>query len=255
MLYPLLWMVASSFKPLTVIFRDPTLWPNDFTLENYTNGWRALGGFGRFFINSGIVAVAAVVGNLFACSLAAFAFARLDFAFRRTLFAIMLGTIMLPFHVVVVPQYIVFSELGWTNTFYPLLLPKFLGVEAFFIFLLVQFIRGLPKELDQAAEVDGCGPWGIYWRSVLPLMLPGLATAAIFTFIWTWNDFFTPLIYLTNPDMYTVPLGLRAFIDSQGESAWGSLFAMSVLSLVPIFIAFLVGQKYLVRGISTTGLK
>ena len=170
-------------------------------------------------------------------------------------FAIMLATIMLPAHVVLIPQYILFSNLGWVNTFLPLVIPKFLATDAFFIFLMVQFIRALPRELDDAAKIDGSGFFGIFWRVILPLTTPALATIAIFTFIWTWNDFLTPLIYLTSPDSYTVPLALRAFQDAESESAWGSLFAMSTLSLIPIFGFFLVGQKYLVRGVATTGLK
>jgi multiple sugar transport system permease protein len=248
-------MLSGSFKSGDTIFGSAGLLPDAPTLANYVNGWNALGGFGRFFANSALIAVVTVVGTLFSCSFAAYAFARLDFAFRRTLFAVMLVTIMLPFHVTVVPQYVVFSNLGWINTFIPLILPKVLATDAFFIFLLVQFIRGIPRELDEAAQLDGCGPIRIYWSVILPLMTPALATAAIFAFIWSWNDFFTPLLYLTDPEMYTVPLGLRAFVDSEGESAWGSLFAMSILSLVPIFVIFLFGQKFLIRGIATTGLK
>lgn len=255
MIYPLIWMLSGSFKSGDTIFGSAGLLPDAPTLANYVNGWNALGGFGRFFANSALIAVVTVVGTLFSCSFAAYAFARLDFAFRRTLFAVMLVTIMLPFHVTVVPQYVVFSNLGWINTFIPLILPKVLATDAFFIFLLVQFIRGIPRELDEAAQLDGCGPIRIYWSVILPLMTPALATAAIFAFIWSWNDFFTPLLYLTDPEMYTVPLGLRAFVDSEGESAWGSLFAMSILSLVPIFVIFLFGQKFLIRGIATTGIK
>ena len=255
MIYPLIWMLSGSFKSGDSIFRDASLIPDSPTIANYLNGWKSLGGFGRFFANSAIVASITVVGTLISCSFAAYAFARLDFAFKKILFAVMLVTIMLPFHVTVVPQYIVFSNLGWINTFIPIILPKLLATDSFFIFLLVQFIRGIPRELDEAAQLDGCGPIRIYWTVILPLMTPALATAAIFAFIWSWNDFFTPLLYLTDPDMYTVPLGLRAFVDSEGESAWGSLFAMSILSLVPIFIIFLFGQKFLIRGIATTGLK
>jgi len=201
------------------------------------------------------VTALAVIGNLLACSLAAYAFARMEFPLKRLWFAIMLGSIMLPLHVIIVPQYILFSKLGWINTFLPLVVPKFLATDAFFIFLMVQFIRSLPRELDEAAAVDGCGHFGIFWRIVLPLSVPALATTAIFTFIWTWNDFFSQLIFLTDPDMYTVPVALRAFLDSTSRSAWGPLFAMSILSLGPIFGFFLAGQKYLVQGIATTGLK
>ncbi|WJL96966.1 carbohydrate ABC transporter permease [Microbacterium sp. ET2] len=256
MIYPLLWMVSSSFKPNEYIFSQPGLWPVEFTLDNYVDGWTGLNGnFATFFLNSFVVAGLSIVGNLFACSLAAYAFARLRFRFKPMWFAIMLATIMLPAHVVLIPQYILFSNLGWVNTFLPLVIPKFLATDAFFIFLLVQFIRGLPRELDDAAKIDGNGFFGIFWRVILPLTTPALATTAIFTFIWTWNDFLTPLIYLTDPDSYTVPLALRAFQDAESESAWGSLFAMSTLSLIPIFGFFLVAQKYLVRGVATTGLK
>jgi multiple sugar transport system permease protein len=157
--------------------------------------------------------------------------------------------------VVIVPQYIIFSQLGWVNTFLPLVVPKFLATEAFFIFLMVQFIRGIPRELDEAARIDGCGHFRIYFRIILPLMVPALATTAIFTFIWTWNDFFGQLIYLTRPDMYTVPVALRAFVDASSDSSWGSLFAMSIISLIPVFVIFLFGQRYLLKGIATTGGK
>jgi multiple sugar transport system permease protein len=196
-----------------------------------------------------------MIGNLFSCSIAAYAFARLEFRFKPILFAVMLGTIMLPFQVVLVPQYILFHELGWTNTILPLVVPKFLAVDAFFVFLLVQFIRGLPRELDDAATVDGCGPFGVFWRIIFPLLRPALAVTAVFTFIWTWNDFLGPLIYLTATDNYTVPIALNAFLDSTGTSNWGAMFAMSILSLVPLFLVFLFAQKQLVQGIATTGLK
>lgn len=256
MLYPLLWMVSSAIKPEELIFREPGLIPNSVTFDNFTEGWGALKhSFGHYFMNSAIVTAGAVIGNLMACSLAAYAFARLEFPLKRVWFAIMLGSIMLPLHVVLVPQYILFSNLGWINTFWPLIIPKFLATDAFFIFLMVQFIRTLPKDLDEAAVIDGAGHWRIFSRIIIPLSMPALATTAIFTFIWTWNDFLSQLIFLTNPDMFTVPVALRTFMDASGESSWGPMFAISVLSLGPIFGFFLAGQKYLVRGIATTGLK
>jgi len=197
----------------------------------------------------------AVLGNLVSCSMAAYAFARLDFVGKKFWFSIMLVTIMLPIHVVIVPQYILFSQAGWINTFLPLVVPKFLATDAFFVFLMVQFIRGIPRQLDEAARIDGCGKAGIFLRIILPLMVPALATTAIFTFIWTWNDFFSQLIYLTDPHMYTVPVALRGFVDSTSSSSWGSMFAMSVVSLVPVFLAFLLGQRFLIKGIATTGIK
>jgi multiple sugar transport system permease protein len=168
---------------------------------------------------------------------------------------VMLVTMMLPSHVTTIPRYVLFNRFGWINTFLPFVVPKMLATDAFFIFLLVQFIRGLPKELDESAVIDGCGKFTIYLRILMPLTVPALITTVLFTFLWTWDDFFNQLLYLTRPELFTVPLGLRLFLDSSGISSWGSLFAMSVLSLVPCFILFFSLQKYFVRGIATTGIK
>jgi multiple sugar transport system permease protein len=256
MIYPLLWMLVSSFRPTNEIFRTPGLIELDPTLDNYRNGWVALDSpFGHYLINSAIVVIGAILGNILSCSLAAYAFARLKFRGRTLWFAIMLMSIMLPIHVVVVPQYILFNNLGWVNTFIPLVLPKFLATDAFFVFLMVQFIRGIPRELDEAARIDGCGHWRIFSRIMLPLMVPAIATAVIFTFIWTWSDFFTALIYLTSPDKYTTSVALRSFLDATSGSDWGAMFAMSIVSLLPLFLVFLFGQRFLIKGIATTGIK
>ena len=256
MIYPLLWMLVSSFRPTDEIFRDTSLIPKGITLANYTYGWSALNQpFGHYLINSAIVVLGCIIGNVLSCSLAAYAFARLKFTGRTILFAVMLLTIMIPYHVVLVPQYILFQQFGWVNTFLPLIVPKLLATDAFFVFLMVQFIRGLPKELDEAARIDGCGHFNTFFRIILPLMVPAVATTAIFTFIWMWNDFLSSLIYLIDPSMYTVPLALRAFLDSSGSSNWGAMFAMSIVSLIPVFLAFLFGQRFLIRGIATTGIK
>ncbi|MEO1016215.1 MAG: carbohydrate ABC transporter permease [Pseudomonadota bacterium] len=257
MLYPLLWMISSSFKPESLIFSDPTALPTAFDLSNYIDGWTALRvSFTDFYLNSFIIAICAVIGNLAACSLTAFAFARLEFRLKWLWFALMLGTLMLPYHVTLVPQYILFLNLGWVNTFLPLIIPKFLAVDAFFIFLMVQFFRGIPREIDEAAIMDGCSPWRIYWRIMLPLSMPVMATAAIFSFIWTYDDFLGPLIYLNDMRQYTVPLALRAFVDSSGgESLYGELFAMSALSLLPVFVVFLAFQRLIIRGVALGALK
>ena len=256
MIYPLLWMVVSSLRPNDLIFREPGLWLNSLEMGNYTDGWSALSHpFGHYMLNSAVVVIGSILGNLISCSMAAYAFARLQFSGKKLFFGIMLLTIMLPFHVVIVPQYILFSQIGWVNTFWPLIVPKLLATDAFFVFLMVQFIRGIPKELDEAARIDGAGHPRIFLRVILPLMVPALATTTIFTFIWTWNDFFGALIYLTDPEMFTVPVALRAFVDSQSATSWGSLFAMSIVSLLPVFLVFLFGQRFLIKGIATTGIK
>ena len=256
MIYPLLWMVVSSLRPNEEIFRNPSLWPVSFNIENYESGWNALAHpFSHYLMNSTLLVLGCVIGNLIACSLTAYAFARLRFWGRNIAFAVMLMTLMLPIHVVIVPQYIMFSQTGWVNTLLPLILPKFLATDAFFVFLMVQFIRGIPRELDEAARIDGAGHFRIFFQVILPLMLPALATTTIFTFMWMWNDFFGSLIYLTTPENFTVPLALRSFLDTQGSSDWGAMFAMSILSLVPLFLVFLFGQRFLVKGFATTGIK
>ena len=256
MIYPLLWMVAGSFKPEALIFSDPSLIPSEWDFSHYSEGWNALANpFNVYLLNSAIIVLGSLIGNLVTCSMAAYAFARLKFRGRGLFFGGMLLTLMIPIHVVIVPQYVLFSSLGWVNTFWPLIVPKFLATDAFFIFLMVQFFRGLPKELDEAARIDGAGYWRTYAQVVLPLSVPALATTAIFTFIWTWNDFFSQLIFLTKPDVQTAPVALSNYVDATSGSSWGSLFAMSVVTLIPVFIVFLVGQRYLIRGIATTGLK
>ncbi len=256
MIYPLLWLVSSSLKPGDEIFTTASLIPKQLTFSNYVDGWTGLEfPFGHFFLNSLLLCAGAIIGNLIACSMTAYAFGRLRFRFRNVWFAAMMATLMLPGHVTLVPQYILFSKLDWVNTYLPLITPKFLATEAFFVFLMVQFIRGLPRELDDAAKIDGCGTPGIYLRIVLPLLRPALVTTAIFTFIWTYNDFFSQLIYLSDARVFTVPLALTMFLDMTGESAWGAMFAMSVLSLIPVLVFFVIFQRMIIEGISTTGLK
>jgi len=256
MLYPLIWMAVSAFKPSHLVLTDPSIIPTELTLENFVNGW-VVGGFPFwvFFGNSLVIALSAIVGNLLSCSLTAFALARLDFKARNIYFAIVLVTVMLPMHAVIIPQYIVFSNLGLVNTFVPLILPKFLATDAFFIFLMVQFIRGIPRQLDEAAAIDGAGPFRVFRSIILPLMVPALITTTIFTFIWTWNDFFGQLIYLTDSSVFTVPVALNALVDSESNQGTGTLMAMSVLSLIPLLLFFAFAQKHLIRGIATTGLK
>jgi len=257
LIYPLFWMLSSSFKPEQIIFQQMGLWPSQFTLDNYIKGWKGLSGisFATFYVNTFIVVGLVILGNLITCSMTAFAFARIDFTFKKIFFAAMLTTIMLPQHVVLIPQYIIFNKLEWINTYYPLIVPKFLATDAFFIFLMVQFIRSIPNELDQAAIMDGCNPFQTFGRIIVPLLQPALVTTAIFTFIWTYNDFFSQLIYISNPKMFTIALGLRMFLDNQGTSAWGSMFAMSIISLLPVVLFFTLFQRLIIEGVTTGSLK
>jgi multiple sugar transport system permease protein len=256
MLYPLLWMVASSFKPADEIWTNVTsLVPRKFTLENYIQGWAGFGGvsFTTFFRNSLIYAGLGTVLTVCASAITAYAFARLRFAGRRFWFVLMMMTLMLPVQVQVIPEYILFAKLGWLNTFWPLLLPR-IGGQAFFIFMIMQFIRGIPRELDDAAAIDGCSEFGVFYRIILPLITPALVTAAIFSFYFTWGDFLHPLIYLNDPRLYTISVALRTFADPSTVTNWGAIFAMATLALVPVFAVFIYFQRYLVEGISTSGL-
>nr|WP_236020842.1 carbohydrate ABC transporter permease [Devosia sediminis] len=256
MVYPLLWMLSASFKPDNQIFGSLSLWPSTFEWQNYWEGWNALPvSFTTFFWNSTVVTVLSVIGNVISCSFAAYAFARLEFSGKTIWFALMMMTLMIPYHVVLIPQYILFLNLGWVDTYLPLIVPRFLAGDAFFIFLMIQFFRQLPRELDEAAMIDGCSPFKIYWAIIMPLSLPAMATAAIFSFIWTWEDFLGPLVYLNDMQDYTVPLALRSFISTDGVSQYGPMFAMSILSILPILLFFIIFQRLIIRGIAMSGLK
>jgi len=256
-LYPAAWMLMSSFKPSNEIIGNISLWSEHLSLSNFATALSGIGGVGfwTFFGNSMILAVASVVGVILSSTVAAYAFARIDFPGRGIFFAIMIGTLLLPFHVVIIPQYIMFNELGLVNTFIPLLAPKFLAGEAFFVFLMVQFMRNLPRELDEAARIDGAGHGRIFGSIMLPLMRPAIITSSIFAFIWSWNDFLGPLLYLKKPDLYPLPIALRLYVDQTSVSDYGAQMAMAVLALLPVMLFFILFQRYIVDGVATQGLK
>jgi multiple sugar transport system permease protein len=257
MLYPVIWLFASSFKaPDEVWTSVNSLIPRQLRFENYLEGWRGFGGisFLTFYKNSFIYAGFGTLITVTASAVVAYAFARLRFVGRNIWFGIMLLTLMLPAQVLIIPQYVIFSQIKWINTFWPLLLPR-IGGDAFFIFMIVQFIRGIPIDLDEAALIDGASKAGVFFRIILPQVVPAVVTAAIFSFYWTWDDFLTPLVYLQTPEMYTVSVALRSFSDEGGLTNWGAVFAMLGLSLVPVFLIFVFFQRYIVEGIATTGLK
>lgn len=255
MFYPVLWWIGASFKSTPEISL-PTLFPKVWLWQNYTEGWMALPKytFTRFFMNSLKLNVATTILHVISASLVAFGFARLSFPLKGLWFSILLMTLMLPGQVTLIPQYTMFHTFDWINTYLPLIVPSAMG-GAFFIFLIVQFIRGIPRELDESAKIDGCTWFGIYLRIIMPLTLPALITVTIFSFIWGWDEYFGPLIYLNTVDKYTVPLALRMFIDSQSAVPWGQLLAVSLLSVLPPVVIFFLAQKHFVEGIATSGLK
>ncbi len=257
MVYPLIWMFFSSFKASDrVLSTVGQLIPTEWHLSNYRNGWAGFGGttFATFFKNSFIVTFLSVLGNIIGSSMAAYGFSRIRFAGRRFWFLMMMITMMVPSQVLMVPQYIIFHGLHWVDTFLPLVVPEW-GGRAFFIFLIMQFIQGIPRELDEAAEIDGCGKIRLFTNVMVPLIVPAIATSAIFAFYWKWDDFMGSLLYLNAPKNYTVAIALKLFTDPTAVSDYGAMFAMCVLSLVPVIVLFLLTQRYIVDGIATSGLK
>jgi len=256
LLYPIAWLLTASVKPANEILSSLRLVPERVIMGNYAEVFRGMAGVSvwRFLANSLIVSVGSVVGTVVSCSLAAYAFSWLRFRLRNVLFAFTIMTILLPIHVLLIPQYTIFQRLNLVDTYWPLILPKLLATDAFFVFLIVQFMRSLPRELGDAARIDGCGPIRAFAYVVLPLTRPALVTTAIFTFIWSWNDFLSQLIYLNTPKNYTLPLALRLFIDQTSQTSYGAMMAMSVLTLVPIALFFFAFQRLLVEGVATTGL-
>ncbi len=257
MIYPLLWMFGSSFKPPNEIFIDAShLLPREFVLYNYVNGWKGFAGYGfsTFFSNSFMISGLSTLGTLLSSPFIAFGFSRLRFKGKKIWFGLMLITMMLPFQIIMIPQYIIFHNMGWVGSILPLVVPGFFG-GAFFVFLIIQFIDGIPRELDESAKIDGCTWYGIYGRIILPLIVPAIVTAGIFAFMWKWDDFLASLLYLNAPKQYTVSIALKMFSDPNSGSDWGSMLAMASLSILPIMLIFIFCQKYLVEGISTEGLK
>jgi multiple sugar transport system permease protein len=256
-LYPVIWVVGASFKPSKDIIASLDLLPAEPVWANFSGLADGISGISisSFFWNSLMYAVLAVVGVVLSSSLTAYAFAKIRFSGRNLLFTLMIGTLLLPYHVLLIPQYVLFRNMELTDTLVPLVAGKFLATEAFFVFLMVQFMRGLPRELDEAAKLDGCGHLRTYWSIVLPLSRPAIITSAIFTFINAWNDFMGPLIYLNTPEKYTVSLGLMMFRDQEGISNYGSMIAMSLVALVPVIAFFMAFQRYLIDGMATSGLK
>lgn len=254
MLVPFIWMVLTSLMGSEQIFAyPPRLWPKPFHWDNYSETAHTIP-LMRFFVNSLLVASVTTLGQVITCSMAAYAFARLRFPFRNTLFLVFLATMMIPPQVNVVPLFVLMSKLGWIDTYYALIVPGLFG--AFGIFLLRQWFLSFPTELEQAAVLDGCNPFQIYWRIALPLALPALATLAIFTFITTWNSFLWPLIVTNSENMRTLPVGLAAFKGSFRETTdWGQLMAAGVISIVPALGVFLAGQKYFINGLMAGSLK
>lgn len=258
MIYPLVWMIMSSFKETGTIFTTAgQLIPEEFTLENYRNGWKGFAGvgFGTFFGNSLFIAVVATCGTVLSSAVVAYGLARCNFRGKRILKVAMLLSMMLPAQVLMIPQYLWYQKLGWVNSYMPLIVPYCFAVQGFFTYLMMNFIEGIPRELDEAAKIDGCSYYGIFRSIIFPLMTPVLITSGIFSFMWRWDDFLSALLYINDSVKYPVSLALKLFSDPGSSSDYGAMFAMATLSIMPIMLIFIFLQKYIVDGISTSGLK
>lgn len=258
MLYPILWLVGATFKTNNEIFTEIDFIPNTIDFSPYIEGWRTSTEytFGTYFANTFKILIPKTIGTLVSATLTAYGFARFDFPFKRILFLLLISTLFLPEVVTRIPQYILFRELDFLNTYVPLIAPDALAQNAFFVFMMVQFLRSIPDDLDEAAYIDGANSFEVLWRILLPSMKPVLINTVIFQFIWTFNDFLGPLIYITSVDKYPVSLALQMSVDAtSGAVQYNQIFAMSVISLLPAIILFFALQKYFIGGDISSGLK
>lgn len=257
MIYPLLWMFFASFKTNQEIFASASLLPESFSLDSFITGWRSTGRvtYATFFLNTFKLVIPSVIFTVISSVLVAYGFARFRFPFKKQLFAIMLATLMLPHTVIMIPRYMIFRNLGWLDTYLPFYIPALFATYPFFTFMLVQFFRSIPKELDEAAKIDGCNSFKTLVLILLPTLKPALFSVAIFQFVWMWSDFLNPLIYLSSVNNYPVSLALRMSLDTAAAVDWSPIMAVSTLSVIPPMLVFFFSQKYFVEGISNSGLK
>ncbi len=257
MLYPLIWLVGASFKTNAEIFSSPGFWPENPTVDGYVKGWQTSTPytFGRFFLNSFLIVLPKMAGTAISCTLVAYGFARFDFPGKKILFGSVIAILLLPNVVTRIPQYILFRDLGWLDSFLPLWVPSALAGDAFFVFMLVQFLRSIPRDTEEAARVDGANSIQTLVYVVVPMLAPALISVCLFQFMWTMNDFLGPLIYLSSVDKYPVSLALKLSIDTTEAFDWNQILAMSVLTLTPALVVFFMAQKYFIEGISAGGIK
>jgi ABC-type glycerol-3-phosphate transport system permease component len=254
-LFPLLWMISTALKQPKQIFLFPPQWiPDPVMWSNFVEGWSAHLPFNLFLRNSLIITGNNIIGNLISCCLAAYGFARLRARGKEILFMLVLGTMLLPTEVTIIPQYVLFAKVGWTDSWLPLMVPPWFGWP-FFIFLLRQFFMNIPHELDEAARLDGASSWRILWSIILPLSKPALASVVIFAFIGNWNNFLAPLIYIRSTEKQVLAVGLNMFRGQYGQTDFHYMMAVSLLVLMPVLIVFFVGQRVFVQGIALTGIK
>lgn len=257
MLYPLIWLIGASFKTNSEIFGSIGFIPREPTLEGYVKGWQTSTPytFGRFFWNTFLIILPKTIFTAISCALVAYGFARFEFPFKRVLFATLIATLLLPNVVTRIPQYILFRDMGWLDSYLPLWVPSAFAGDAFFVFMLVQFLRAIPRDMEEAARVDGANSLQTLIHIVVPMLVPALISVMLFQFMWTMNDFLGPLIYLSSVEKFPVSLALKLSIDTTEAFDWNRILSMSVLALLPALVVFFMAQKYFIEGISAGGVK
>jgi oligogalacturonide transport system permease protein len=257
MLYPLLWLVGATFKSNQQIFSEIGFWPDKFEFGAYAKGWKTSTEytFATYFLNSLLIVVPRIIVTVISCVLVAYAFARFEFFGKKLLFGVMVSTMMLPLIILRLPQYLMFRELGWLDTYLPLILPSAFATDTFFVFMLVQFLRGIPRDMEEAAMIDGCNSLQLLWHIIMPLLKPAIISVVVFQFIWTMNDFMGPLIYLASVEKYPVSLALKMSIGATEEVEWANVIAISVVALVPSVAVFFMAQRHFIEGAASSGIK
>jgi oligogalacturonide transport system permease protein len=257
MLYPLLWLIGASFKSNAEIFSSAGFWPDRFDFDAYAKGWKTSTEytFATYFLNSFLITIPRIIVTVISCVLVAYAFARFEFWGRKLLFSIMIATMMLPLIVLRLPQYLVFREIGWLDSYLPLIVPSAFATDTFFVFMLVQFLRGIPRDMEEAAQIDGCNALQLLWHIIVPLLKPAIISVVVFQFIWTMNDFMGPLIYLASVEKYPVSLALKMSIGATEEVEWANVIAISVVALIPSVAVFFAAQKHFIEGATSSGVK
>jgi oligogalacturonide transport system permease protein len=257
MIYPLVWLFFSSFKPNSEIFGSPRLFPVEWVKDSYAKGWEGSGQFTftDFLWNTVKMVAPTTFFTVLSGLCVGYGFARFDFRGKKFFFYLMISTLMLPNTVIIIPRYILFRNLGWLNNYLPFIVPAILAGYPFFVYMMIQFIRSIPRDLDAAAKIDGCNSLMILVRIITPLSKPAIFSAVIFQSLWTWNDFFNPLIYINSVRKYPVSLALRMCLDTASRIEWNAVLAMSLVCMLPCAILFFAAQKYFVEGVTTTGIK
>lgn len=257
MLYPMVWLVGASFKSNAEVFTEIGFWPSRFDFGSYAKGWKTSSEytFATYFLNSFLIIIPRVIVTVISCVLVAYAFARFEFWGKKMLFGIMVGTMMLPLIILRLPQYLMFKELGWVDSYLPLIVPSAFATDTFFVFMLVQFLRGIPRDMEEAAQIDGCNPLQLLWYILVPILKPAIISVVVFQFIWTMNDFMGPLIYLSSVEKYPVSLALKMSIGATEEVEWASVIAISVVALVPSVVVFFLAQRHFIEGAASSGIK